>query len=110
MNCEICCWNNAIYFFDDKTYAKSKTKSYNGYNCVINPNCYNSIYVCHACLIEFVYDCNLTLYNKLIKEVEYYHAGKKIKSWWLNKLYNIDSKIGKNFIIRKINSKWNYRY
>ena len=107
MNCEICCWNDAFELFDDTSYAKSKIISINGYNNLINPNCYNAIYVCYLCLLEKVYCCNLEIYDSTVLEIKKHMASKLIGKWWFNKLYNIDDKIGKKFIIKKATS-WNF--
>lgn len=104
MNCQICLWNHAYYLFDDSNYTEMKYGNINGYNHIINPYCYNSIYTCHECLIYKIYSCDYNLHCNLIDELKKYLAYNTIAKWWINKLYNIDSKIGKKFIKKKIKS------
>ena len=103
MFCEICCWNDAFFLFNDSEYSPDpNTYINNGYNLIINPNCYNSIYVCHNCLIHNVYCCNTNIYDSVVQELKYEFASRIIGKKWLGKIYNIDDSIGKKFIFKKV--------
>jgi hypothetical protein len=103
MLCQLCNWNESIELFDDYNYSKSynNVESYGGYNLFINPNCYNSIHVCYDCLIKKVYYCDTEKYDNLVEELKLHMASKLIGKKWLEKLYNIDNKLGKCYIFKK---------
>jgi hypothetical protein len=101
--CQLCNWNESIELFNDSNYLRPyNIKSYGGYNLFINPNCYNSIYVCYDCLINKVICCDTKKYDTLTQELKLHMVSKLIGKKWLEKLYNIDDKIGRNFIFKKI--------
>ena len=93
--CLICLWNNADFYFDDKEYSKPpKNKKtyqlykYTGYNHVINPNSFNSCYVCNDCLLFNVYCCNGELKSIFLEELN-----KKLACLDVIKKYNIPNEI-----------------
>lgn len=102
MLCQICCYNDATIIFDDSTYAPSKKYPNSFYNVIINPSCFNVIDICYICLIEHVYKCDMELKYNLLQELLYFNNIKKIQQWWINKIYNIDTKIGSCFIYKNI--------
>lgn len=101
MHCEICCWYDSETYFNESEYSESKMQI-NGYNTVINPNGYNSLFVCNECLIQRIYVCDTELKTKVLNELQYYIASKVIQKWWLKRLYCIDTFIGKKFIYNNI--------
>ncbi len=125
-HCELCCWNDATVLFDDSEYSfrgryqrpvgegpSNFFPSHTGYNHVINPNCYNSIYVCDTCLLTRVYMCDtkakeflldelkhMFLRHKVICELKMRFAVNAISDWWLPNLYDIDKH--PKFILSKL--------
>lgn len=81
--CQICCWNDADYFFNDDDYSLSKINNYN-----FNENNYNPCYVCNSCLLEKIYCCNLEQKNILLKELLIFFEVKNISI-----IYNIPVEI-----------------
>jgi len=105
--CEICCWHQACYDFDDSSYSQSKTAkngNWSGYNRVINPNGYNKIYVCHNCLITNVYVCDTDLKDIVIRELVYTCAVNRISAWWKSIIYDIDNTVGKRFVMKQLSA------
>ena len=78
--CKICCWNDSYEVFDDDDYSDPPLfspmyliKKLNGYNWVVNPNCYNHVDVCYECLLERIYCCNLEIKYNSTKEIKIYY-------------------------------------
>lgn len=100
--CQVCHILHYFVEFDDRDYPKPDyIKSFH-YNYIINPNCYNPIRVCYDCLIEKIYTCDTELKYNVMKELIYVTSIKKIQAWCIDHLYNIDYKIGKQFIYKNI--------
>jgi len=77
--CQICLWNDSFLVFDDDEYSDPpynselyRIKLLNGYNLVINYNCYNKISVCNECLLDAVYGCDFEKKYRLNKELKIY--------------------------------------
>lgn len=100
--CQICNVLHYYILFDDNDYPKPDyIKSFH-YNYIINPHCYNPIRVCYDCLVEKIYTCDTELKYKVLQELIYKTSIKKIQTWWIDRLYNIDDKFGKHFIHKNI--------
>ncbi|NBU34415.1 hypothetical protein EB118_11665 [bacterium] len=100
--CEICGSDNATIVFDDSTYAKSRKYPSSPYNLVINPSCYNIISTCYDCLITNVYDCDTTSKYMVLSQIKEWGSTKRIQQWWKQILYNIDTKVGSQFIYKRM--------
>ena len=85
MHCELCCFNEGFYKFNDEDYSLplKNTRYYTmllmtGYNWVINPNSYNQCSVCYDCLLQKIYECNIIEKYYMIKELHIIFVFKKI--------------------------------
>jgi hypothetical protein len=102
--CQLCFVNDYFIEFDDRDYPKPDHIKSIQYNYVTNPNCYNPIRICYDCLLNNVYKCDTELKYKVLQELMYVISIKKIQSWWINIIYNINNKMGKKFIYNHISS------
>jgi len=75
--CQLCSWNESYLLFDDCEYSNPRIgtelyliKLLNGYNWVINPNCFNKIFVCYECLLERIYMCNSEKKHTVLTELK----------------------------------------
>ena len=85
--CQICLWNDSFILFDDSEYTSPpfdgefyRIQLLTGYNWIINPNCFNNIYVCNECLLEKVYMCNYESKYYMLEELKINMLVRKVLS------------------------------